>query len=542
MDAKTFPESLPAPETRIYWKPYEDSWLEVPLWGYFLIKLPSTKCCKHLPAKFYGLRWMLLSPFRPQVSLGSLGFWSIGEITMICIFTALAILAGVFCFDSPVLIGVAAEIPLVLVYSLGARNSIWTLLLGLPFERAILWHQFFAVTSIALGITHACSAWPLIDFRLQVSGLVCLASMGALMFMGFAPIRRKYWDLWLRFHWVLFLLVGVAGLLHGISGILVGGGAWLIDVLFRYGYMAHVKYPKKVGVAALPGNLVRIQFPKGNFDYKSGQYLILCAPQLSLLEWHPFSISSAPHQNFVTCHIRVLGDWTSRLHKFVLEKNMSEINVLLEGPFGCPAVDLDSDRYKCVLLISGGIGITPMHSICNDLIFQHKMKGRPLKKIWFVWSVREKQMIDHVLDHGSTGMVPTVGTEMVPNRSQQFDSLVLTQTGVSSKEVFKGGTFDKTVSDQEVLIADFYMSAAKTDEFFMTDDFNPKVRPLMKCGRPNFAQIIDQMSQIAKESGESEIAVCACGPMPLIKDCAKICFEKSTSSTRIHFHSEVFDL
>lgn len=36
-------------------------------------------------------------------------------------------------------------------------------------------------------------------------------------------------------------------------------------------------------------------------------------------------------------------------------------------------IDLDSAKYKNVLMISGGIGITPMQSICNDLHAQFEV-------------------------------------------------------------------------------------------------------------------------------------------------------------------------
>jgi hypothetical protein len=56
-------------------------------------------------------------------------------------------------------------------------------------------------------------------------------------------------------------------------------------------------------------------------------------------------------------------------------------------------VDLLGDRYKHVLLFSGGIGITPCQAILNELAAQAE-RGRPLRRIMLVWSVREQQMVD----------------------------------------------------------------------------------------------------------------------------------------------------
>ncbi len=117
-------------------------------------------------------------------------------------------------------------------------------------------------------------------------------------------------------------------------------------------------------------------------------------PELSHLEWHPFSISSSPHHENVSFHIRVLGDWTRRLEAIVgtIEKKLV---VWIDGSYGNPSIDIDSDKYKIFLMVSGGIGITPLQSITNSLLEQHS-RGRPLKKLFFIWSVRDHALISDI--------------------------------------------------------------------------------------------------------------------------------------------------
>jgi predicted ferric reductase len=62
-------------------------------------------------------------------------------------------------------------------------------------------------------------------------------------------------------------------------------------------------------------------------------------------QWHPFSISSAPHEPTVHLHIRDLGNWTHRLHEMCAAEPR-DVKVYLEGPCGAAALDLDSARYK----------------------------------------------------------------------------------------------------------------------------------------------------------------------------------------------------
>ena len=74
------------------------------------------------------------------------------------------------------------------------------------------------------------------------------------------------------------------------------------------------KHARTGEVARLPGNVVRIQWPRNRFEYNGGQYVFICVPAISLWEWHPFSLSSHPMGDMVTLHIRVLGDWTKQLY------------------------------------------------------------------------------------------------------------------------------------------------------------------------------------------------------------------------------------
>uniref|UniRef100_A0A1J3CL19 Respiratory burst oxidase-like protein A n=1 Tax=Noccaea caerulescens TaxID=107243 RepID=A0A1J3CL19_NOCCA len=146
-------------------------------------------------------------------------------------------------------------------------------------------------------------------------------------------------------------------------------------------------------VAVLPGNVLSIQMSRPtNFRYRSGQYMYLNCSAVSSLEWHPFSITSAPGDDYLSVHIRVLGDWTKKLRALFSEACKSlpsdEIRlnradswhlddepnfprILIDGPYGAPAQDYK--HFEVVLLVGLGIGATPMISIVRDII--NNLKG-----------------------------------------------------------------------------------------------------------------------------------------------------------------------
>jgi NADPH oxidase len=146
-----------------------------------------------------------------------------------------------------------------------------------------------------------------------------------------------------------------------------------------------------------PGNTLEIRFQKPQLRYQSGQYIYICVPELSRFQWHPFTISSAPDEGFVSIHIRLVGDWTNALARLLQQRSATGGNykaslmpeILIDGPYGAPAQDLFN--YEVAALVSAGIGVTPSASLLKDVWFRY-MHSSPmrLKKLYFIWIARDK--------------------------------------------------------------------------------------------------------------------------------------------------------
>ncbi|CAN4084638.1 unnamed protein product [Withania somnifera] len=139
-------------------------------------------------------------------------------------------------------------------------------------------------------------------------------------------------------------------------------------------------------VSVLPGDVFSLTMSKPNsFKYKSGQYIFLQCPTISSFEWHPFSITSAPGDDYLSVHIRMVGDWTNKLKRVFTEDDSSACEIgrakfrergnvdqrglprlLVDGPYGAPAQNYQN--YDVLLLVGLGIGATPFISILKDLL------------------------------------------------------------------------------------------------------------------------------------------------------------------------------
>ncbi|KZV36108.1 respiratory burst oxidaseprotein H [Dorcoceras hygrometricum] len=171
------------------------------------------------------------------------------------------------------------------------------------------------------------------------------------------------------------------------------------------------------------GNVLALYMsrPPG-FKYKSGMYLFVKCPDISNFEWHPFSITSAPGDDYLSVHIRTLGDWTTELRNHFAKAcepkstqprrgnlvrmetkaysdtdNSGFPNVVIKGPYGAPAQNYK--KYDILLLIGLGIGATPFISIIKDIVnneaeFDSAADRKCPERAYFYWVTREQGSFD----------------------------------------------------------------------------------------------------------------------------------------------------
>lgn len=142
----------------------------------------------------------------------------------------------------------------------------------------------------------------------------------------------------------------------------------------------------------LPSDVTYLQFRKpDNFEYKSGQWVRIACLAQSSLEYHPFTLTSAPHEDTLSVHVRAVGPWTRNLRKVynpegprVRRTDNGHIllpRLHLDGPFG--EGHQDWYKYSVSVLVGGGIGVTPFASILKDIV--HRLQTNlklPCKKVF----------------------------------------------------------------------------------------------------------------------------------------------------------------
>ncbi|KAL1544170.1 NAD(P)H oxidase (H2O2-forming) [Salvia divinorum] len=293
------------------------------------------------------------------------------------------------------------------------------------------------------------------------------------------------------------------------------------------------------------GNVLALYMSKPpGFRYKSGMYLFIKCPDISNFEWHPFSITSAPDDEYLSVHVRTLGDWTTELKnrfekvcepqakrqsrgdlvrmetKAYKETPQEFPKIVVKGPYGAPAQDYK--KYDILLLVGLGIGATPFISIIKDIVNNesHSVpddvpaeKHGP-ERAYFYWVTREqgsfdwfKGVMDDIAEYDHHHIIEM--HNYLTSMYEEGDARSALIAMVQSLQHAKNGV-----------------------------DVVSESRIRTHFARPNWGKVFTHLASVHPSS---RIGVFYCGSPMLTKTLKRLCQDFSlNSSTRFHFHKENF--
>ncbi|OAY65195.1 Respiratory burst oxidase [Ananas comosus] len=351
---------------------------------------------------------------------------------------------------------------------------------------------------------------------------------------------------------------------------------------------------KILKVSLLPGSVLTITMSKPyGFRYRSGQYIFLQCPTISPFEWfvsapsllllrrillefikcekrsccfhidrHPFSITSAPGDDYLSVHVRTAGDWTQELKRIFIENYFSPCSIgratfsdlgsvqqrslprlLVDGPYGAPAQDFRN--YDVLLLVGLGIGATPFISILRDLLNNIKI-AEELMDLAMETSRSEDSVNSFSFSTSSSNKKRAYRT------TNAHFYWVTREAG--SFEWFKGVMNEVAEMDKKgVIELHNYLTSvyeerdARTTLLTMVQALNHAkhgvdivsgTRVRTHFARPNWKEVF---TRIASKHPNSTVGVFYCGAPTLAKELRGLSHEMShRTSTRFHFHKEYF--
>lgn len=212
--------------------------------------------------------------------------------------------------------------------------------------------------------------------NLFIVGIFLLALMLIIRLVAQPAVYHTNYELFFRTHVTCSVIFYALLVVHGQhrgdpttwKWIIAPLTIYILDILLR-GFREKRSYllVSKHSAALQSNSILKIRLPR-IFHHEAGQYAEIRVPRLSRFQWHPFTISSAPHEAEMTFYVKAVGDWTKSLYQLFAtslnEENSEDIEVHIRGPYGAPAQHVG--QFDRVILVGGGVGATPFCSVVKD--------------------------------------------------------------------------------------------------------------------------------------------------------------------------------
>eukprot|EP00250_Pteridium_aquilinum_P019524 c24466_g1_i1 orf=499-2991(-) len=325
--------------------------------------------------------------------------------------------------------GRAAMIPFSLLWIPVSRGSPFLRLIKMPFEHAVKYHiwlstlTLFMLTLHAVGYityyvathtAHRILSWETESETCSVLAGVVAWIVGLTMWTtSLSFFRRRWYELFFGVHhlYIVFFLFWLYHVIWTVHFFTIPCLLFMVDRFLR---MLQSRQSVDVLSARLleSGSLhLRIAARQDDstqgLEYHALSSWYLRIPSLSKLlklQWHFFSVTSTPMdgKEELSIVIKPFGKWTANLRDQLSKASQVHDNVAttaqcpfrfkagVEGPYGD-----ESDfflKYKVLILIGGGIGVTPLLALLGDVLHRQRLgQGDLPNSILLYYCVRKPE-------------------------------------------------------------------------------------------------------------------------------------------------------
>ncbi|NXN20660.1 DUOX2 oxidase, partial [Nycticryphes semicollaris] len=341
-----------------------------------------------------------------------------------------------------------------------------------------------------------------------MTGVLLLVILAVMYVFATHHFRRvSFQGFWITHH--LYVLLYVLVIIHGSYALVQQPRFHIYFIIPALIYSADKLLSlsrKKVEISVvkaelLPSGVTHLRFQRPqDFDYKSGQWVRIACVALGTTEYHPFTLTSAPHEDTLSLHIRAVGPWTTRLRELYAPESLALLGKLpklyLDGPFG--EGHQEWNKFEVSVLVGGGIGVTPFASILKDLVFKSSINSKLLcKKIYFIWVTRTQRQFEWLAD---------IIREVEEADRNDLVSVHIYITQLAEK-------FDLRTT--MLYICERHFQKVLNKSLFTG------LRSITHFGRPPFVPFFSSLQEVHPEV--QKIGVFSCGPPGMTKSVEKAC-------------------
>ncbi|CAI5737219.1 unnamed protein product [Hyaloperonospora brassicae] len=339
----------------------------------------------------------------------------VGEVLVGLLFVAAVVVLSALLSDEAdyIVSGHVAVLVLMFLLLPVARLPVWAALFNSSFERMVKFHRWLGLVLNIVLIVHVVQASDVVDVLSDVQygevtplyGFVALVSFLLMLVLALEPVRRLCFEVFYLTHRVLSIVGLVFSILHAPKliglALCVPLGVYALGVLYRWASAFTGSYKALASVHVSSGSTTLVLEPttktgKMAMHSKPGAYFLVRLPAVSAIQWHPFSSIVTPDGKSLGFCLKAMGHGSFTHKALETAQTQQTFAVNLCGPFGNLSVNVE--QYSAVVLVAGGVGITPMMSLINQTRLFPKstsdLDKAPKTADWYVlWSVREPEDI-----------------------------------------------------------------------------------------------------------------------------------------------------
>lgn len=239
-------------------------------------------------------------------------------------------------------------------------------------------------------------------------------------------------------------------------------------------------------------------------------------PDISMSEFHPFTMTNLQNEEYLTLYIHIKGKWTTKFAKQLIEHKLKNNRIILGTyKYSCFRFYL---YYKYNIFICSNIGITPFIAIIKDLIHN---KNKICHIIQFIWIIDDLNLLKYF---------KKIFTSLKEQNNTNKIEIIIYYTGINK--------LDEVIPNlgNELLLFTIYHYAIIYKFNFDIISGSKLLSPLV-LGRPNWDNIL---KKTIIQHPNSQIGVFSSCGLKLQEIINNLCFEYSNNNfkTKFNFYSE----
>lgn len=194
--------------------------------------------------------------------------------------------------------------------------------------------------------------------------------------------------------------------------------------------------------------------------------------------------------------------------------------------------------------------MTPLQSIRDDLIRQQR-EGRDIRKVVYIWSVKDKATIDAITGEVEKARLPVsfqppVGED--PTRLYEEPSDATPRRDVPLPIVAEEAAMPPSdlgdIASDRVFHSEFYLSTLRPEEEFPVANIRPETEQAayLRYGRrPDIARLFAEVERLCTREGIPRVAVAVCGPHSLVHEVDDLCRRSQLGACGQSIYDRLYD-